>query len=274
MTGTGATAGPMIEFDHVAKQFPDGTVAVRDLHFEIQREELAAIVGVTGCGKSTAFNLMLGLTAPSAGNVRVEGRDPYTDFDWFRRRMAVVFQDARLLPWRTVLENVCVGMKFAGLPKEQWEPRARAWLERLGLGGREEAYIHELSGGQRQRVSIARAFSVDPDIILCDESFSALDEITATRLRGEFRDLVRENGKTGVVITHSITEALSVGDRVFVFRAPGHVADEMAIDGPLSPEEMERRRERILEKMGPAAQDPDHRDADDATAAAPPGEGA
>ena len=259
MTEHTASDGTMIEFDHVAKRFPDGTEAVRDLHFRIGREELVAIVGVTGCGKSTAFNLMLGLMAPSEGTVRVEGRDPHAEFDWFRRRIAVVFQDARLLPWRTALENVCVGMKFAGMPKTEWEPRARSWLERMGLAGREHAYIHELSGGQRQRVSIARAFSVDPDIILCDESFSALDEITATRLRSEFRELVRENGKTGVVITHSITEALTVGDRVLVFRAPGHVSEEMRIEGELSPDEMERRRRIILDAMGPAAQDPEHR---------------
>jgi NitT/TauT family transport system ATP-binding protein len=267
MSQTIPTDEAIIEFDHVAKRFPDGTEAVRDLDFRVRRQELVAIVGVTGCGKSTAFNMMLGLTAPTDGTVRVEGRDPHAEFDWFRRRIAVVFQDPRLLPWRTVLQNVCVGMKFAGIPKEHWEPRAREWLGRLGLGGREHAYIHELSGGQRQRVSIARAFSVDPDIILCDESFSALDEITASRLRGEFRDLVRENGKTGVVITHSITEALSVGDRVLVFRAPGHVAEEMVIEGPLSPEETERRRRVILERMGPAAQDPEHRAASEATPA-------
>jgi NitT/TauT family transport system ATP-binding protein len=241
---------PMIAFEHVAKRFQDGTEAVRDLHFAIAPQELVSIVGVTGCGKSTAFNLMLGLTAPSAGSVRVEGRDPFAEFDWFRRRMAVVFQDARLLPWRTVLENVCVGMKFAGIEKGEWKPRARSWLERLGLGGREDAFIHELSGGQRQRVSLARAFSVDPDIILCDESFSALDEVTGARLRGEFRDLVRENGKTGVVITHSIPEALSVGNRVLVFRAPGEVVEDMAIDGALEPEELEVRRAHILELMG------------------------
>ena len=254
------SADAIIEFDHVAKRFPDGTVALRDLHFSVARKEMIAIVGVTGCGKSTAFNLMLGLDAPSDGTVRVEGRDPHAEFDWFRRRIAVVFQDPRLLPWRTVLDNVCVGMKFAGVPKDRWEATARDWLDRLGLGGREDAYVHELSGDQRQRVSIARAFAVDPDIILCDESFSALDEVTSARLRDEFRNLVRENGKTAVVITHSISEALSVGDRVLVFRAPGHVAEDMRIDGPLSPEEAERRRARILELMGPAAQDPRHRD--------------
>jgi NitT/TauT family transport system ATP-binding protein len=256
---TEPTGDAVIEFDHVAKRFPDGTEAVRDLHFTVHREELVAIVGVTGCGKSTAFNLMLGLAAPSEGSVRVEGRDPAADFEWFRRRMAVVFQDPRLLPWRTVLDNVCVGMKFAGMPKENWEARAREWLERLGLGGREQAYVHELSGGQRQRVSIARAFAVDPKLILCDESFSALDEVTASGLREEFRELVRENGKTGVVITHSIGEALDIGDRVIVFRAPGHVVEDMVVEGPLAPDELESRRARILELMGPGAQNPGHR---------------
>jgi NitT/TauT family transport system ATP-binding protein len=248
----------IIEFSHVQKRFRADSVAVEDLHFVVRPQELVAIVGVTGCGKSTAFNLMLGLMAPTGGSVRVEGRDPYAEFDWFRGRIAVVFQDARLLPWRTVLENVCVAMKFAGVAKDEWEPRARTWLEKLGLGGREDAYIHELSGGQRQRVSIARAFAVDPDIILCDESFSALDEVTAARLRQEFMDLVRESGKTGVVITHSIPEALTMGDRVLVFRAPGHVAEELVVDGELSPAEMERHRERILSLMGQSSQDPEH----------------
>jgi NitT/TauT family transport system ATP-binding protein len=252
------TTDAIIDFAHVRKRF-GADVAVEDLTFSVAREELVAIVGVTGCGKSTAFNLMLGLTAPTEGTVRVEGRDPYAEFGWFRGRIAVVFQDPRLLPWRSVLDNVCVGMKFAGIPKAEWEPRARTWLGKLGLGGREDAYVYELSGGQRQRVSIARAFSVDPDIILCDESFSALDEVTAAGLREEFTALVRENGKTGVVITHSIPEALDIGDRVLVFRAPGQVVEDMAIPGPLSPEEIETRRARILEQMGPSAQDPDHR---------------
>jgi NitT/TauT family transport system ATP-binding protein len=161
---------------------------------------------VTGCGKSTTFNLILGLVPPSEGQVRVNGRDPHADFDWFRRRIAVVFQDSRLLPWRTAVQNVHAGMKFAGIPKGEWDGRARSWLSRLGLAGRESAYPHELSGGQRQRVAIARAFSVDPDIILCDESFSALDEVTARAFHQEFVELVRGNGKTGVVITHSAAD--------------------------------------------------------------------
>jgi NitT/TauT family transport system ATP-binding protein len=241
---------PVIEFSHVDKVFP-GHHAVSDLNFDIRRGELVAIVGVTGCGKSTTFGLTLGLTQPTSGQVRVSGHDPYTEFGWFRGRMAVVFQDPRLLPWRTVLHNVYAGMKFAGVPKEHWESRARDWLTRLGLGGKEDVYPHTLSGGQRQRVSLARAFAVDPDLILCDESFSALDEVTSVALRREFVELVRDNGKTGVVITHSITEALTLGDRILVLRPPGHLCDDIKLPADPSPAELEELRARVLAQMTP-----------------------
>jgi NitT/TauT family transport system ATP-binding protein len=242
----------IIEFSHVSKAF-SGHQAVRDLHFGVRPRELVSIVGVTGCGKSTTFNLILGLVPPGEGQVRVDGRDPHADFDWFRRRIAVVFQDSRLLPWRTAVQNVHAGMKFAGVPKGEWDGRARSWLSRLGLAGRESAYPHELSGGQRQRVALARAFSVDPDIILCDESFSALDEVTARALRQEFVDLVRGNGKTGVVITHSIAEALAIGDRVLVLRPPAHIADDIAVPADPSAAELAALRQRILAGMTPDA---------------------
>lgn len=241
---------PVIEFSHVDKVFP-GHHAVRDLNFQIRRGELVAVVGVTGCGKSTTFGLTLGLIDATSGQVRVEGHDPYAEFGWFRGRMAVVFQDPRLLPWRTVLQNVTVGMKFAGVPKEQWDSRARDWLKRLGLGGKEDVYPHTLSGGQRQRVSLARAFAVDPEIILCDESFSALDEVTAVALRREFVDLVRDNRKTGIVITHSITEALTIGDRILVLRPPGNLCDDIKLPADPGTAELEQLRERVLAQMTP-----------------------
>ncbi|TDC46166.1 ATP-binding cassette domain-containing protein [Actinomadura sp. KC345] len=242
---------PVIEFTNVQKAFA-GRPALRDLSFGIGRGELVSVVGVTGCGKSTTFNLILGLFPPTEGSVRVEGHDPYTEFDWFRRRMAVVFQDARLLPWRTAVQNVRTGMKFAGVPKPEWDGRARDWLSRLGLAGREDAYPHQLSGGQRQRVALARAFAVDPEIILCDESFSALDEITAETLRREFVDLVRANGKTGVVITHSLSEALTLGNRILVLRPPGHLADDVVVPPDPDPGTLAELRERLLAGMAPA----------------------
>lgn len=251
MSANKVAGDSIIEFDHVQKSFP-GHQAISDLDFTIARNEIVAVVGVTGCGKSTMFNLTLGLFAPTRGTVRVQGHDPYAEFDWFRRKVAVVFQDARLLPWRTALQNVCVGMKFAGVEKSEWEPRARDWLSRLGLSGREDSYPHQLSGGQRQRVSLARAFAVDPELILCDESFSALDEITAKNLRAEFVELVRAGGKTGVVITHNIGEAMSLGNRVMVLRAPGHLSDDVAIPADASDSDRDALRTRILAAMEPA----------------------
>lgn len=239
----------VVEFTGVSKRF-GGHLAVSNLTFSVEERERVAIVGMTGCGKSTAFNLILGLLEASEGEVRVQGRDPHEDFGWFRGRMAVVFQDARLLPWRTVLENVCLGMKFAGVPRATWEPTAREWLERLGIGGRESVYPHQLSGGQRQRVSIARAFSVNPELILCDESFSALDEVTATGLRRDFVDLVKSTGKTGLIITHSIPEALTIGQRVLVLRAPGHLAAEFRVPDDIDAAGRASLHEQILEVMG------------------------
>lgn len=239
---------PVIEFESVDKQFP-GHLAIRNLTYRIEPGELVSVVGVTGCGKSTMFNLALGLFPPTSGTVRVMGHDPSTEFDWYRQKMAVVFQDARLLPWRTALQNVCIGMKFAGIEKSVWDERARDWLARLGLSGRENVYPHQLSGGQRQRVSLARAFAVDPELILCDESFSALDEITAQGLREEFVDLVRSNNKSGLVITHNIAEALTLGNRVLVMRAPGQVADDITVPSDPTREELDALRERVLASM-------------------------
>jgi NitT/TauT family transport system ATP-binding protein len=237
-----------IVFDDVSKRFDHGK-AVSGLTFSARAGELVAIVGKTGSGKSTAFNMIMGLMRPTSGSVRIKGRDPYAEFEWFRGKLAVVFQDDRLLPWRTALGNVCLGLEFAGVAKEKRVESARQWLERLGLGGRENSYPYQLSGGMRQRVSIARAFALDPSIILCDEAFSALDELTAENLRREFVDLVRRYNKTGVFITHSIPEALEMGERVLVFRTPGHVTREVSVPGELTAEEIEEYRAEIRKAM-------------------------
>ena len=175
-----------ISFDHVTKEFPkpDGGGlfrAVDDVSLAIAPGELIALLGKTGCGKSTMFNMIAGLTEPSAGVVRVAGRDPFGDFNWFRGKIAIVFQNDRLLPWRTAIENVEIGLEMLGVSPAERRQRAQAWLTRLGLAGHERDYPHALSGGMRQRVSIARAFATDAKILLCDEPFSALDEITGQR---------------------------------------------------------------------------------------------
>lgn len=244
----------VIFFDDVTKIFSGGdggdVAAVEGLSFSVSVGEMVALVGQTGCGKSTAFNLLLGLFAPTSGVINVQGRDPYRDFESFKGKVAVVFQEDRLLPWRTAQDNVALGLQYQAVSRSERTEIARDWLARLGLKGREGAYPYELSGGMRQRVSIARCFALNPDVILCDESFSALDELTADQLREEFVKLVREEGKTGVFITHSIEEAITMGERVLVFRAPGHVAAEIAIPASLDAAGIGRYRNLVRDAMG------------------------
>jgi NitT/TauT family transport system ATP-binding protein len=232
-------AEPIISFSDVSKSFQrqDGRgdfTAVDRLSFEIGKGEIVAVLGKTGCGKSTMFNIVAGLVEPSAGEVRVVGHDPFREFDYFRGKIGIVFQGDRLMPWRTALDNVLLGLQILQTDPEQAGARARQWLTRLGLSGHENDYPHALSGGMRQRVSIARAFAVDPEILLCDEPFSALDEMTARDLRAEFVRLVRQNGKTAVFITHQINEAMEIGDRVLVFHRPARIAYEARLDDALS----------------------------------------
>jgi NitT/TauT family transport system ATP-binding protein len=222
---------PVIRFKDVRKTFyrPDGRgefIAIENLSFEISKGEIVAVLGKTGCGKSTMFNIVAGLIEPSAGKATVIGHDPFREFNFFRGKIGIVFQGDRLMPWRTALDNVLLGLQILDIDPQEAEQTARTWLTRLGLAGHELDYPHALSGGMRQRVSISRAFAVNPEILLCDEPFSSLDEMTARDLRGEFVRLVRQSNKTAVFITHQINEAMEIGDRVLVFHRPARIAYE------------------------------------------------
>jgi NitT/TauT family transport system ATP-binding protein len=160
---------------------------------------------------------MIGLEAPTEGLIHIGDRSPHADFDYFRGKIATVFQQDRLLPWRTALDNARLPLELIGLPEAEQRERALSWLNRLGLSQFTNAYPHELSGGMRQRVAIARAFAVEPDILLADEAFGHLDEVTAAELRETFLRLARECGSTAILITHQLEEAIGVGDRIVVF---------------------------------------------------------
>jgi NitT/TauT family transport system ATP-binding protein len=201
--------------------------AVRDLSFHVGSGEIVALVGRTGAGKSTAMNLIMGTLAPQAGTVRVSGCDPHRDFAELRGKLAVSFQTDRLLPWRTALENIELGLQILGVEKSETADRARAWLGRVKMDGADGKYAHELSGGMRQRVSLARALAVDPAILLLDESFSQLDHVTSQTLRKDVAELVRSLQKTCLLITHRIDDAIEMADRILVLDAPARVILEV-----------------------------------------------
>src|SRR3954471_13513405 len=230
MTAPQTSGPPPIEVRGLRKVFRQTTsgqsvIAIDRLDLSIAPREVVAIVGQTGCGKSTFFDMMIGLEAPTEGTLRIGDKSPYADFDFFRGRIATVFQQDRLLPWRSALDNAKLPLELMGVTEDEQRERALAWLNRLGLGKFTNAFPHELSGGMRQRVAIARAFSVQPEILLADEAFGHLDEVTAAELRETFLNLARESGATAILITHQLEEAIAVGDRIAVF---GHSARLLA----------------------------------------------
>jgi NitT/TauT family transport system ATP-binding protein len=245
---------PIIRLDQVTKAFGVGAAgasftAVDRLDHDVGAGQMLALLGKTGCGKSTIFNMIAGLTEPSSGEVKVSGRNPFADFDSFRGKIAIVFQNDRLLPWRTAIQNVELGLEMLDTPAGERRATAQMWLTKLGLSGHENDFPHALSGGMRQRVSIARAFATNANILLCDEPFSALDEMTAARLRAEFKKLVKENGKTAVFITHSISEALEIGDRIVVLKRPAMIAYDVRFTSEANAEERQAIRDRIGEVL-------------------------
>ena len=240
----------IIEVQNVKKVFRihrDMEITVVDgLSFDVRQGEVICIVGKTGCGKSTCFNLLLGLEPVTAGRIRIEGKDPYEDFTYFRTKIGAVFQTDRLLPWRNALENAVIGLELVEESQAVREETALKWLHRLGLEGFEKAYPYQLSGGMRQRVGMARAFTVNPDILLADEAFGHLDQVTSIQLRKIFLELIKETGKTCLVVTHNIREAIEIGRRMIVLGKPCRVLLDEKMPSFSSEAEKSDYEERIL----------------------------
>ncbi|HTP71548.1 MAG TPA: ABC transporter ATP-binding protein [Burkholderiaceae bacterium] len=204
--------------------------AVRDVSLTVAEGEFVSVVGPTGCGKSTLLNVAAGLLAPSAGDVRVFG----TPLAGINRRAGYMFQTESLMPWRTARSNVMAGLQFRGMAPGAAAAQADAWLQRVGLGGFGDRYPHQLSGGMRKRTSLAQTLALDPDIILMDEPFSALDIQTRQLMENEVLALWSAKRKAVLFITHDLDEAIAMSDRVVVMSAgpASRPIGEFAIDLP------------------------------------------
>jgi len=211
----------------VGKEFASGTLALDGLDLDVRVGEFLSLLGPSGCGKSTALRIVAGLSEPSRGTV--EWRDPAA-----RGSIGFVFQEPTLMPWASVFSNVYLPLKLAGIGRNAAAPRIDDTLARVGLSDFRNAYPRELSGGMKMRVSIARALVTAPRLLLMDEPFAALDEITRFKLNDDLLALWRELGTTVVFVTHSVFESVYLSERVVVMTArPGRVAGEIAIDAPV-----------------------------------------
>ncbi len=211
-----ASAAPAISFDRVAIRFaaPSGAVqtVLDDFTLDVEEGTFVAVVGPSGCGKSTLLNAAAGLLVPPAGRVSVFG----APLAGVNPHAAYLFQQDALLPWRSVLDNVALGLVFRRVPQAEARDEARRWLARVGLRGFEDRFPHQLSGGMRKRVAIAQAWIVNPRILLMDEPFAALDVQTRQIMENELLGLWHETRKTVLFITHDLEEAISLADRVIV----------------------------------------------------------
>jgi NitT/TauT family transport system ATP-binding protein len=230
----GPAAGPIIELDGVSKTF-DGTegavVAVREIGLSVAPGELVSIIGPSGCGKSTLLRIVGDLVEPSTGVVRVNGKPPQAAR--LDRDYGIVFQTPVLYDWRTVLENVELPLELARRPRGERRERATRLLRLVGLEAFARHRPWQLSGGMQQRVAIARALALDPAILLMDEPFGALDDLTRERLNDELLRVCGETGATVLFVTHSLAEAVFLSSRVVVFSPrPGTIERIVAIDLP------------------------------------------
>ncbi len=216
---------PVVRLRQVAKRFAGGTEALAGFDLAVAPGELLALLGPSGCGKSTALRLMAGLAEPTAGSVERRLSDSHA--------VGFVFQEPTLMPWATVERNVALPLELLGLPRAEIRRRVGERLAGLGLGGFARAYPRQLSGGMKMRVSIARALAARPRLLLLDEPFASLDEITRWKLNDELLDLWRGEGLTIVFVTHSVYESAYLATRIAVLSArPGRIVGEIAVAAP------------------------------------------
>jgi NitT/TauT family transport system ATP-binding protein len=241
-----------LEYRSVSMRFDDGAgrtlVAVQDVNLAVSDREVVSLIGPSGCGKSTLLNIGAGLAAPSDGAAFVDGER----VEGPNAHVAFMLQKDLLLPWRTVLANVMFGVEIQGVPPAERKRRAQTLLASLNLSDFAGHYPHQLSGGMRQRVALARTLAVDPTVLLLDEPFSAVDAQTRMLLQRELAQTLKREGKTALLITHDLLEAVTLSDRVLVMsKRPGSIIDEIVIELPQRDNPIARRHEpRVNDYVG------------------------
>ena len=244
MDGLGTAAGAKLEAQHLHKSFENkrqgGVIEVlKDINISVASGEFLCIVGPSGCGKTTLLRIFAGLIPPSEGNVSCDGQ-PVSGPSG---KVGFVFQSDNLMPWRTVMDNVALGPELHGEKRKTYRQRNEALLDLVGLSGFGDYYPHQLSGGMKQRVNLARALAVQPDVLLMDEPFAALDAQTREIMQDELLRIWRETKRTVVFITHQVDEAIFLADRVIVLAArPGRVQEIIPVD-IARPRSLEVKRE-------------------------------
>ena len=219
---------PLLHLAGVTKAYDNGTLALDSLSLDVHRGEFLTLLGPSGCGKSTVLRLIAGLLRPSGGHVVWDEAERPG-----RRDIGFVFQEPTLMPWATAFENVYLPLKLRGMARGAAAPRVNEALQQVGLSGAAAAYPRELSGGMKMRVSLARALAPDPDILLMDEPFAALDEITRFKLNNDLLALWRRLRKTVIFVTHSVFESVYLSQRVIVMTPrPGRISAEFRIASP------------------------------------------
>ncbi|MGF1483886.1 MAG: ABC transporter ATP-binding protein [Opitutales bacterium] len=244
MTSAPSKTG-QVQIINLLKRYGEGPVILEDINLDVQQGEFISLIGASGCGKSTLLKLIASLTPITEGSLRIDGKTPTE----MRGELAFIFQEATLLPWTTARKNVEMPLRLKGVDKSVRRQKADEMLERVGLGHAKESYPRQLSGGMKMRVSIARALSLKPRVLLLDEPFGALDEMTRDRLNEDLLEFRRQEEWTAFFVTHSVAEAVFLSSRIVVLSAnPGRIANIIEI--PLAyPRNAETRETTEYQKL-------------------------